>query len=144
MSSLAKSVLIILNVFAFVRISYQDVSHLYVHPGQFSYFQQQQQPHHQNQYQYHPIAFQTGLPALYAPPPASIGGGLVGPAEVVTPAPVAPVSSTTELLLPEIVENRSVKDQRDHRNFIPLHKQYLPPAPPAFDERPNYETPQQG
>ncbi|TMW53507.1 hypothetical protein DOY81_001384 [Sarcophaga bullata] len=143
MSSSAKISLIILNIVVFIRISYQDASHLYAHPGQFSYFQQQQ-----HQHQYHP-AFQPGLTALYAAPPASVGngGGLIGPSAVVTPAPVAPVSSTTELLLPEIVENRSVKDQRDYRNFIPLHKQYLPPAPPAppaFDETPNYESPQQG
>ena len=137
MSSSLKFSLIILNVVAFIRISQQDVSHLYAHPGQFSYFQQQ------HQHQYHPALaqqqtpFQSGLAALYAAPP-------LPPSEVVTPAPINPVSSTTELLLPEIVENRSVKDQRDYRNFIPLHKQYLPPAPPAFDERPNYESPQQG
>ncbi|XP_017049533.2 LOW QUALITY PROTEIN: uncharacterized protein LOC108093773 [Drosophila ficusphila] len=76
------------------------------------------------------VPFQVGLspPHLYGPPAAV----------PVTPAPVAPVS-TTEFSLPEIIENRSVKFQgTGHGNFIPVSQHYLPPA---VEERPNYESP---
>uniref|UniRef100_A0A1I8PZK0 ZP domain-containing protein n=1 Tax=Stomoxys calcitrans TaxID=35570 RepID=A0A1I8PZK0_STOCA len=101
-----------------------------------SYFQHH---HHIPHQQAIPVAFQPSYSGVYGPPPQPVyPGNPVGPSQVATPAPVAPVaSSTTEFSLPEIVDNRSAKDERQ---FIPLIKQYLPP----MEERPNYESPEQG
>ncbi|XP_065368700.1 uncharacterized protein LOC135961132 [Calliphora vicina] len=141
----SKKCILVLLILGFISKSYQDVSHFFAQAPEFGYYQHH---HHLQPQQTHiPVAFQSGISSLYGPPPSSAAdaSGLypnpIGSAEVVTPAPVAPISSSTELLLPEIVENRSVKDRR---NFIPLFNQYLPPAPPVADERPNYESPQQG
>ncbi|KAI8124841.1 hypothetical protein FF38_04461 [Lucilia cuprina] len=141
----SKKSVIVLLIFAYIHYSLQDVSHFFAQAPELSYFQ-----HHHHlapQHGHIPVGFQSGISALYGPPSngADLSGlypNPIGPSsEVVTPAPVAPISTSTESLLPEIVENRSAKDRR---NFIPLLKQYLPPAPPVADERPNYESPQQG
>lgn len=141
-----KSVLVLL-IFGFIQNSYPDVAHFFAQAPDYSYFQHHH--HHLPAQQFQtPVAFQPAISSLYGLPPSSDGAdsaGLypnpIGLPEVVTQAPVAPVSTSTEFLFPEIVENRGAKDRR---NFIPLLKQYLPPAPPLADERPNYESPQQG
>lgn len=142
MTTSQKSVLILLILSVFQN-SYQDVSHFFAQAPEFGYYQHQHHQHHlQQQHSHIPVAFQQGISSLYAAPPTEglYSSPIVG-SEIVTPAPVAPVVTSTEFVAPEIIENRSVKD---HRNFIPLLKQqYLPPAPPMMDERPNYESPQQ-
>ncbi|EDV37368.2 uncharacterized protein Dana_GF13410 [Drosophila ananassae] len=104
-----------------VQGSWADVAHFFAAPVE-----------QLGNYLHGQVPFQLGLspPGLYGPPPV--------PPSPVTPSPVAPVS-TTEFSLPEIIENRSVKFQGSgHGNFIPLSQNYLPPA---FEERPNYESP---
>ncbi|XP_075167523.1 uncharacterized protein LOC142239615 [Haematobia irritans] len=131
-----KSIGVILFILNILEFSFADISH-YFAPSDISYFQHQHHiPPHQQAIP--AIAFQPSLSGVYGTPQQGIYPNPVGPAQVVTPAPVAPVtSSTTEFTLPEIVDNRSAKDERQ---FIPLHKQYLPP----IEERPNYESPEQG
>ncbi|KAM7344136.1 uncharacterized protein ACRADG_010973 [Cochliomyia hominivorax] len=138
----SKQNIVVLFIFGLIQNSYQDVSHFFAQVPELSYFQHH---HHLTPQQTHiPVAFQQGISSLYGPPSPVEATGLyqnnLGGSQIVTPAPVAPVSSSTELATPEVVENRSLKDRR---NFIPLLKQYLPPAPPMADEKPNYESPQQ-
>lgn len=133
-SSLIISLLIVLES------SRGDVSHFFA--PEISYFQHHHHipSHHQGislAFQ-HPLSGLYGAPPLPAAQPAALYSNPVDPSLAVTPAPVAPVaSSTTEFSLPSILDNRNVKDDRQ---FIPLTKQYLPP----LEERPNYETPEQG
>ncbi|XP_073811825.1 uncharacterized protein [Musca autumnalis] len=111
-----------------------EVSHFFA--PEISYFQH----HHHIPPQQQSIALTFQQPPL----PSGVYGSpiypnpVAVPAQIVTPAPVAPVtSSTTESPLPDIVVNRSAKDQRQ---FIPLHRQYIPPS---AEERPSYESPSQ-
>ncbi|TDG51156.1 hypothetical protein AWZ03_002519 [Drosophila navojoa] len=95
-----------------------DVAHFFAAPAEFGSYLHGQAP------------FQLALPQ-YGPPAAS----------PVTPAPVAPVApSTTEFILPEIIDNRSLVKSFGpaHGNFIPLSQHYLPPS---NEERPSYESP---
>ncbi|XP_011197939.2 uncharacterized protein LOC105222350 [Bactrocera dorsalis] len=95
-------------------------------------------------YDYYPQQ-QSAVPSLYpvppALPPSQVGDAFPTSAPASPPqsthSPVAPVrpSSTTELTLPEIVENRGAKSG-GRINFIPLQNQYLTPE----EDRPNFEA----
>lgn len=153
-----------LNLFGLVFIALPlliqaDVSHFFAVPPELNYYpaSQQQIPAVGLQYQQYPNQHYS-LSGLY-------GAAVVTPAPVA--APVLPQNTTTEATLPEIVDNRSAKQPKQtyhyHRpqqqhtaKFIPLSKEYLPPANaahpapaatalPPLDDRPNYESPlQQG
>ncbi|XP_017068800.1 uncharacterized protein LOC108106336 [Drosophila eugracilis] len=114
----SKRILALLGLLT-IQKTYADVSHFFASPLE-----------QYGNYLHGQVPFQVGLspPNLYGPPPAA----------PVTPAPVAPVS-TTEFSLPEIIENRSVKFQGSRQgSFIPISQHYIPPA---VEERPNYESP---
>ncbi|XP_018796713.1 PREDICTED: uncharacterized protein LOC108973722 [Bactrocera latifrons] len=104
-----------------------DISHFFA--DNYGYYSQQQ----------------PAVPSLYPVPPAlspsQVGDAFPTSAPASPPqstnSPVAPVrpSSTTELTLPEIVENRVAKSG-GRINFIPLQNQYLTPE----EGRPNFEA----
>lgn len=98
--------------------AYADVAHFFAAPSEFGSYLHGQVP------------FQVALS-----PPGLYGSPITAPA----PAPVAPLpSSTTELPIPEIIDDRRIKSvSSGHGNFIPI-QHYLPPGQ---EERPTYESP---
>ncbi|XP_061395380.1 uncharacterized protein LOC133330994 [Musca vetustissima] len=131
----------LLVLLSLLNFSWADGSHFFA--PELSYFQHHHHIPAAQQQQSISLAFQSPplpsavygspLSQIYGPPPVAAAP----PPQIVTPAPVAPVtSSTTVFNLPEIVDNRSAKDQRQ---FIPLHREYGPPT----EERPVYESPAQ-
>lgn len=141
-TSVKKSISVLIG-FCLLHNSYQDVGHLFAQTPDFNYYQN----HHPFSVQqtHFPVALQSGYSTFSGSGSSSAVEKLglypkpVVPVEVVTPAPVAAISSSSELPLPEIVENRGLKDRK---TFIPLLKQYLPPD--QNEERPNYASPAHG
>lgn len=118
---------LLIAIMVWLPFSYCDVAHLGFSPEFGGFVQYPNQQHHfQNPFQFGSLQPpQPSLPSLYSAPtptPASSQGGY--PLPVQTPAPVAPLPSTTEFFLPEVIDNRAVKDRH---HFIPLNNNYLPP-----------------
>lgn len=107
---------ILSGVLLLLSQAYADVAHFFAAPSEFGSYLHGQVP------------FQVAIspPGLYGSP-------------ISAPAPVAPLpSSTTELPIPEVIDDRRLKSVSSGRgNFIPI-QHYLPPGQ---EERPTYESP---